>query len=162
MTSRAGPGSMFSTISVPAGVPSLFHSSLPFPSSAAKKSVPATSTSPDGDEPSGPTLMSATISVPVPSLFHSSRPLTPSSAAKYSVPLITVSCSGDESPAGLMSRTIAAPGAADAAGAANATHAIAATIARPRVTPSMVRRPYADRSRRVKQGGSRSGREAGG
>jgi hypothetical protein len=41
------PGTMSFTITVPAAVPSLFHSSLPCaPSSAAKNSVLSTSTSP--------------------------------------------------------------------------------------------------------------------
>jgi hypothetical protein len=68
---------MSRTRNVPAGVPSLFHSSLPLDASTAeKKSVPSTSVSPSGYEPSVPGRMSFTRTVPaaVPSLFHNSMP----------------------------------------------------------------------------------------
>ena len=76
------------TITVPASVPSLFHSSFPFvPSLAWKNSVPSTFVS--LSKPEAPIrLMSFTMAVPpaVPSLFHSSLPLMPSSAVKNRVP----------------------------------------------------------------------------
>ena len=82
---------------VPAAVPSLFHSSTPcVPSSAAKNSVPLTFVRSLGYELALPGLMSLTRTVPaaVPSLFHSSCPCVPSSAAKNSVPLTFVRLSG--------------------------------------------------------------------
>ena len=63
------------TRTVPAAVPSLFHSSTPcVPSSAAKNSVPFTFVRSLGYELRLPGLMSLTRTVPaaVPSLFHSS------------------------------------------------------------------------------------------
>ena len=75
---------------VPAAVPSLFHSSVPWlPSSAAKNSVPFTFVRLLGEDEALPALMSLTRTVPaaVPSLFHSSVPCVPSLAAKNSVPL---------------------------------------------------------------------------
>ena len=75
------------TSTVPASVPSVFHSSLLCtPSSAMKNSVPPTRVKPTGglkkvasDEHS-PGQMSFTSDVPaaVPSLFQSSRPCVPS------------------------------------------------------------------------------------
>ena len=65
------------TRTVPAAVPSLFHSSVPLaPSSAVKKSVPSDVRQVRGLELPVPGLMSLTRTVPaaVPSLFHSSSP----------------------------------------------------------------------------------------
>ena len=83
-------GLMSLTITVPAAVPSLFHSSRPFvPSSALKKSMPPTAVSAPILLSFKPGAMSFTITVPaaVPSLFHSSRLMLPSAslALKYSV-----------------------------------------------------------------------------
>src|SRR5262249_61350394 len=65
------------TISVPASVPSLFHSAEP-PSAveATKNAVPPRSVKAYGDELSGPGFRSRTSRVPasVPSLAHSSTP----------------------------------------------------------------------------------------
>ena len=79
------------TRTVPASVPSVFHSSRPWvPSSAVKNSVPPTSVRYVGPlySPSSPGSMSLTRTVPasVPSDFHSSRPWVPSSAVKNRVP----------------------------------------------------------------------------
>ena len=65
------------TRTVPAAVPSLFHSSSPVePSSAVKNSVPFTFVRLLGSEPAPLGMMSLTRTVPaaVPSLFHSSTP----------------------------------------------------------------------------------------
>ena len=78
------------TSTVPAAVPSLFHSSLPWaPSLAVKNSVAAdVRQEPRVELLAVPGLMSLTRTVPaaVPSLFHSSSPWSPSSAVKNSVP----------------------------------------------------------------------------
>src|SRR5439155_12481827 len=79
-------------------VPSVIHTSTPWPPSSAEKYTALLNTvKPDGEE-SPETLMSFTCTVPnaVPSLFHSSTPLTPSSAEKYKVLLNTVSPVGEE------------------------------------------------------------------
>ena len=71
------PGQMSFTSTVPASVPSLFHSSAPMePPSALKNSVDPAAVMPDGEEAPVPGLMSLTCTVPasVPSLFHSSAP----------------------------------------------------------------------------------------
>ena len=71
------------TRTVPAAVPSLFHSSRPCaPSSAVKYSVPSTFVRSRGIRSRPPGLMSlpARCRPSVPSLFHSSSPCTPSSA----------------------------------------------------------------------------------
>src|SRR5690242_8314927 len=77
------------TITVPAVVPSDFHSSLPWvPSSAAKNSFPTTSVKPDGSARSLTTLpfglmsLTRTVPTPVPLDFQISFPCTPSSATK--------------------------------------------------------------------------------
>ena len=63
--SSARPGRMSSTSTVPAAVPSLFHSSTPVvPSLAVKKSVPFTFVETAGSEPVAPGLMSLTSTVP--------------------------------------------------------------------------------------------------
>src|SRR3954453_17251716 len=83
---------------VPAGVPSVFHSSAPaMPSVAAKSIVPFKLMKPFGEEELGhepyglelwPGKMSLTSTVPpdVPSVFHSSRPFA--STAENSTPLV--------------------------------------------------------------------------
>ena len=76
-------------ITVPASVPSLFHSSsLWVPSLAEKNRVPSTLVSESGAKVSTLGLMSLTITVPasVPSPFHSSKPCVPSVATKNRVP----------------------------------------------------------------------------
>ena len=88
------PGLMSSTSTVPAAVPSLFHSSTPLvPSLAVKKSVPFTFVSDRGLESPLPARMSLTSTVPaaVPSLFHSSTPVpSPEYAVKNNVPFTFV------------------------------------------------------------------------
>ena len=91
------------TRTVPASVPSLFHSSAPWsPSSAAKNSVPFTAVRLSGpyDSRTGSGLMSLTRTVPaaVPSLFHSSAPCAPSLAVKNSVPFTVVRSGGSKYP----------------------------------------------------------------
>src|SRR5262249_14158790 len=84
----ASPGEMFLTRTVPAAVPSLFHSSTPFePSNALKKRMPLKFVRLVGHEFSVPGAISLTRTVPaaVPSLFHSSSPCIASLARKYSV-----------------------------------------------------------------------------
>jgi hypothetical protein len=69
------------TRTVPAGVPSVFHSSSPLSGcSATKKRVPPTAVNPDANDDPGPGRMSLTSVVPavVPSVFHSSYPWAPS------------------------------------------------------------------------------------
>src|SRR5262249_4249747 len=104
------PGLRSLTSTVPAAVPSLFHSSRPcVPSSAVKNSLPLTSVSHQGYEVALPGLRSLTSTVPAarPSLFHSSRPLTPSCAVKEAVEPITAILNGFEFRVfGLTSRTI--------------------------------------------------------
>ena len=93
------PGLMSLTRTVPASVPSLFHSSLPLtPSSAEKNSVPPTAVRSSMSEPEPPGSMSLTRTVPaaVPSLFHSSSPCSPSLARKNSVPPTAVRRNGLE------------------------------------------------------------------
>jgi len=73
------------TRTVPASVPSDFHSSAPLAAVVALKySLPLKAVSSFGSEVPVPALMSFTRTVPaaVPSVFHSSRPTTLSSAAK--------------------------------------------------------------------------------
>jgi hypothetical protein len=73
------------TWTVPAAVPSLFHSSTPDNELlAAKKSVPFTLVRELGFEPMEPAKMSLTWRVPaaVPSLFHNSVPVVGVVAAK--------------------------------------------------------------------------------
>ena len=75
---EATPGLMSLTSTVPAAVPSLFHSSVPKSGwNAVKKSVPLTLVSQEGLEDPAPGLMSFTSTVPavVPSLFQSSNPV---------------------------------------------------------------------------------------
>ena len=62
------------TSTVPASVPSLFHSSLPFvPSSFPKNSVSPTTVNPSAREvPMPPRFLTWTVPAAVPSLFHSS------------------------------------------------------------------------------------------
>ena len=82
---------MFFTSTVPAGVPSLFHSSAPLtPSSPAKKRVPFTFVS----HPT-PMLASCTVPASVPSVFQSSPP---KKVVKNTVPSTSVSCVGFELP----------------------------------------------------------------
>src|SRR5262249_2964956 len=103
------PGPMSVTISVPASVPSLFQSSVPWtPSSAVKNSMPLKFVKYPGYELLGseywypeesyftvdPGLMSFTNLVPPPSLANSSIPKFPS-APKNSVPLKLVSPCGE-------------------------------------------------------------------
>ena len=62
---------------VPAGVPSVFHSSAPWvPSEATNRTVPFTTVKPCAPDPLLPGLMSFTNAVPpgVPSVVQSSRP----------------------------------------------------------------------------------------
>src|SRR5690606_6711207 len=69
------PLQMSATITVPAAVPSVFHSSVPVdPSLALKYSAPLNSLKYAGLELVAPTLMSFTMTVPaaVPSDFHTS------------------------------------------------------------------------------------------
>ena len=109
---------MSMTITVPAPVPSLFHSSSPCaPSSAVKKRVLPTARRFEGSEESTPGRMSATCTVParVPLLLQSSVPvivlvLEPSCAVKKSVPLTLVRLLGLElEPPGKMSFTSNVP-----------------------------------------------------
>ena len=77
-----GPGSMSTSRVVPAGVPSVVHSSRPVAGCTADSSViPAKSVIGAGNDEGAPGLMSASKDVPagVPSLIQSSAPLTPSS-----------------------------------------------------------------------------------
>ena len=80
------------TLTVPAVVPSVFHSSPP---SATKNIVLPTIVKSAGLSPFTPPT-SVTIVVPavVPSLFHSWVPSMPSLAVKNSDPLNTVICCG--------------------------------------------------------------------
>ena len=83
------PTTMSFTSTVPASVPSVCHSSLPFTGSdALKYKLPFTFVRYRGDEPAAPGLISFTRVVPatVPSVFQSSLPATPSFAVKNSVP----------------------------------------------------------------------------
>src|SRR5262249_7628372 len=94
---RGAWGLMSLPRSVPAAVPSLFHSSTPFtPSAAEKNRAPLTFVRLPGFELALPGMMSLPITVPavVPLLFHSSEPCVPSLAAKNRVPLTFVSLSG--------------------------------------------------------------------
>ena len=78
-------GKMSLTIFVPALVPSLFHSSLPWVGSYAEKyAVDPMAANPPGCELSVPGKMSLTSLVPaeVPSVFHSSQPCASSWAVK--------------------------------------------------------------------------------
>jgi hypothetical protein len=82
---EADPAVMSFTSTVPASVPSLLQSSLPFTGSvAAKKSVPFTFVRFDGNDGLAPGTMSFTRTVPasVPSLLQSSTSLRPDLAAK--------------------------------------------------------------------------------
>ena len=81
------------TSTVPAAVPSLFQSSVPFVrSDALKYSVPLTFVRYEGYEEPEPVTMSFTSTVPaaVPLLFHNSVPFVGSDALKYSMPLTFV------------------------------------------------------------------------
>src|SRR4051794_19462702 len=72
----ADPGVMSLTRTVPADVPSLFHSSLPAESPATKKRVFPTAVRDTGELPPVPATMSLTRTVPavVPLLLHNSAP----------------------------------------------------------------------------------------
>src|SRR4051812_30038367 len=77
------------TRAVPAAVPSLAHSSVPWSrSSAAKNSRPPAAVRWRGYDPAGPGPTSLTITVPaaVPSDFHSSVPVADDLAEKNRVP----------------------------------------------------------------------------
>ena len=105
------------TSTVPAAVPSLFHSSLPcVPSSAVKKSVPSTAVRTRGTMPPVG-LMSLTSTVPaaVPSLFHNSSPLRAVVGGEEERAADGDERPGTESPPGLMSLTSVVPGGAVAA-----------------------------------------------
>ncbi len=80
----ANSGLMSSTSTVPAAVPSVFHSSVPVTVKAEKKTVSPTTVSSAGTDEPRPGLMSLTSTVPaaVPSLFHSSEPMRPIVLAK--------------------------------------------------------------------------------
>src|SRR5687767_9758923 len=85
-----GPLRMSRTNTVPATVPSDFHSSYPcVPLLATKNSVPLTLVKPQGFALALPLRMSLTMDVPaiVPSVFQSSKPLVPLFAAKNAKPL---------------------------------------------------------------------------
>ena len=79
------PGKMSLIMTVPAAVPSLIQSSVPWTrSSAEKKSVPLTSTgnpTPPGN-PKPLIFVIRTVPAAVPSLRHNCLPKTPSSAMK--------------------------------------------------------------------------------
>src|SRR6266545_2281941 len=102
------------TKTVPASVPSLFHSSNPWvPSSAPKDKVPPTSKISIAAllAPAAPGLMSFTRTVPalVPSLRHSSSPCAPSSAKKYKLsPTLAIGPMSESAVPGLMSFTVPA------------------------------------------------------
>ena len=82
------------TMTVPAAVPSLFQSSMPWmPSSAAKYAVPPTSVSDQRYDGPGPMSFTITVPAAVPSLLQA-HPMGPSSAWKYSVPSTSVRPSG--------------------------------------------------------------------
>src|SRR3712207_7915214 len=90
-------GLMSLTRSVPALVPSDFHSSLPWPPPlAAKYNRPAHRVRRYGSLPDLPFLTSLTWTVPtvLPSDVHSSRPRAPSSALKNKRPLTAVRAPG--------------------------------------------------------------------
>src|SRR6185295_16313573 len=82
---------IFLISTVPADVPSLFHSSAPFGPVGGKKRVPPTFRSSRGNDPLKPGWISLTCTVPaaVPLLFHSSMPVSPSSEVKNRVPLMS-------------------------------------------------------------------------
>ena len=111
------PGWMSLTRTVPAAVPSLFHSSSPCAAVVGReeqRAVDVRQVAGTGYELPPPGLMSLTRTVPaaVPSLFHSSTPLTPSSAEKNSVPFTFVSRWGSSCRLpGLMSLTRTVPAA---------------------------------------------------
>ena len=78
------------TITVPAAVPSLFHSSSPFTPSLAQEEQRAVDVGQFAriavGRP-GTDVLDQRVPAAVPSLFHSSKPLVPSLALKNSVPL---------------------------------------------------------------------------
>ena len=94
------PGLMSLTRTVPAAVPSLFHSSRPCRAVVGREEQRAVDVRQVARVASSqlPGLMSLTRTVPaaVPSLFHSSLPWSPSSAVKNSVPFTFVRLSGYE------------------------------------------------------------------
>src|SRR6266581_4183787 len=95
-------GLMSFTNTVPPGVPSLFHSSIPvMPSLAEKYKTLLKTVSPETRE----TAPTRTVPAPVPSVFHSSRPLRPPSAEKYRALPRTVNSRGEETTA--VTRTVA-------------------------------------------------------
>ena len=97
----AGPGRISLTRTVPAAVPSLFHSSLPVSGwKALKKSVPLIFRSRATPAEPAPGTMSLTRTVPaaVPSLFHSSLPVSGRKALKKRVPSTSVSCLRSDEP----------------------------------------------------------------
>src|SRR5262249_26859185 len=110
----APPGKMSLTSTVPAAVPSLFHSSVPcVPSLAVKNSVPLTLVKLLGKEgPPGVMSLTTTVTVAVPTdvlnagpqLVHGCGPSPEQSPAKNSVPLTFVS----ESQARFVSNTVPA------------------------------------------------------
>ncbi len=93
-------GLMSLTITVPASVPSLFHSSSRSFRHLREEQRSVQLRQILGIEASPAGLMSLTITVPasVPSLFHSSLPFVPSSALKNSVPFTSVRLPGFGSP----------------------------------------------------------------
>ena len=104
---KPGIASMSLTITVPAVVPSLFHSSAPdpLPSFPEKNRVPLTFVRKLGLRVVGKT---GTVPARLPSLFQSWSPV-PGLAMKNRVPLTLVSSCGLESPVGLMFLSIVVP-----------------------------------------------------
>src|SRR5262249_9386064 len=94
------PGQISATMTVPAGVPSLFQSSTPAtPSVAANTMPPANAVMPVIEEPVlavGLMSLTSTVPVAVPSVFHSSAPFVPSLAVKYATEPTTTGVLGEE------------------------------------------------------------------
>src|SRR5262249_62029051 len=85
LNALAAPGAMSFTITVPASVPSLFHSSAPLAGvDALKNSVPLMLVMLRGNALAAPAPISFTSTVPaaVPSLFHTSVPSAACDAAQ--------------------------------------------------------------------------------
>jgi hypothetical protein len=88
---------MSSTMTVPAAVPSVFHSSLPFVASLAlKKTVLPTASKPYGllSPPPGMMFLSITVPPTVPSDTQGSNPSVPFVARKKSLPLASAKAPG--------------------------------------------------------------------
>src|SRR5436309_259569 len=99
---------MSETITVPAVVPSVFHSSAPETESAAvKKRVPASGVRAAGNDDPVPGRMSRTSAVPVavPSVFHTSLPVMAPATKKVIGPTAVKLPGVDDAPVVLRSAT---------------------------------------------------------